>query len=98
MTNYHAFTPASDTMEMPAAHRGAPVTDLPTAELWFLEGLPEVRRTRYQRRGLLRSPFARHLRQAARSTFLPLLILSVLWLAYYGLTTVQALTPVTAIR
>ena len=79
--NLHVWTPDSGTVELPRVHRGIPLADAPTSELWLLDLRPSVPR-RYEQPNLvtflarlwfriLCSPAADHLRAARRATFWP---------------------------
>ena len=99
--NLHVWTPDSGTVELPRVHRGIPLADAPTSELHLLDLRPSVPR-RVERpsrlRRLFRSPLARHVRAAARSTFWPTVVIAGYALGIFLLHLVQVLTPVTAIR
>jgi len=98
MNRYAHWTADSGTMELPSFHRGLPLAEAPTSELWMLDLRPSVpkrvaRPNRWQR--FRNSPAMRHLRAATSAAYYPAFIGAGLLLAVFVLMHVQALTPVT---
>jgi hypothetical protein len=53
VNRYAHFTPMTDTVELAACHRGAPMHDVPTAQLWLMDLRPAVEATAPRRFGRL---------------------------------------------
>ena len=94
--NLHVWTPDSGTVELPRVHRGIPLAEAPTSEMWLLDLRPSVPR-RYERPTGACAPVFRILarprptpRRGTRATFWPLAISAGVMLALLVLTYVQA--------
>ena len=84
------WTPMTDTTELPRAHRGLPVENIETHELWLLDLRPSVP-TRYERPDHLR-----HFRDSARAAFWPLAIGCGVILALLIIAHLQGVSPVSS--
>jgi hypothetical protein len=74
MHRYAHYTPMTDTVELAACHRGAPMTDVPTAQMWLMDLKPAPAPAVPARP-------RRRLRAAARATYATLIAVGAATLA-----------------